>query len=385
MREVLLIGTFYQGIWLLPDLLRRAGFIVDVITTARVLRYSRLIRNLTIVSSVEEVIKTALSMADHCYELIVVTDDNVLKAIVESPLSPEDKLKLLSICGEENLPHIFSRVGLAKTLFSQGVRTPAFRVVSSLAEARVAAQEIGFPVMLKTDFSGNGTGIFECQCDQDIEKAPEEIYHTLFLVQKKIIGRELDLSAIYFEGELIHFAHAEVLEVTHLYGPSKLRRYTPLSLIPQELFEEVAALGRAIGAHGFVSVTCMESEEGRFFIEADMRPNVWVNFSRYYGEDPASRIALWFDEKKGISYPVTSSTGPLVLPFFLRMSAKEILTNQHNVLKYIPLVDTLLLARILFEYLAPRLMPNRLPITKSLRWHKLKGKMRKLRTLISSH
>ncbi len=95
------------------------------------------------------------------------------------------------------------------------------------------------------------------------------------LLQKKVEGTVLDLAAIYLEGELVHFSYAVVERGMGRFGPSVLRTYHASSAVEHAVFDELAALGRALGFNGFVNITCMDAADGsgRHYIEADMRPN----------------------------------------------------------------------------------------------------------------
>lgn len=378
--RVLLVGKFYQCAWMLPELLARAGFSVDVITCSPLMRSSKYVQQCFVVKDSESAAILAFEQRGPNYDWIIITDDSLLKEISKSSRTNEDKLRLLPILREENLGHIYSRIGFAKTLFQNNISTPDFRIVNSLSDALVAGREIGYPVLLKTDSSGGGSGIFACHSEEDIY---QYTFHEPLLMQKQIMGRELDLSALYFEGNLIHFNHAEVKEVIYEYGPSRLRKYTPLSLVDKAFFEELSALGKALGAHGFVSISCLESHEGRFYIEADMRPNVWVDFPRFVGEDLATRISNWFEKKETLSYPVKGPLGssPLVLPYFLRLERWEILLNRYHVWRFIKGEDKFLIRKVLFEHMRPQISLSRFPFVKSLTPSKIKKKWQKLKNI----
>ncbi|MDR3623623.1 MAG: ATP-grasp domain-containing protein [Chlamydiales bacterium] len=378
--KVLLLSHIDEGAWMLPRLLARSGFLVDVITCSPLIKYSEYVQK-CYVTNLKSLPLIALKELIHRYDWVICTDDSVLKEISRSDLSPEEKLRLLPVLDIAKLLHIYSRLGLAKIFYQYGISTPPFCVVNSLLEASFAAQEMGYPVLLKTDYSGGGTGIFECQSEVDICEAPKDFLKGSFLVQKKIIGRELDLSALYLEGNLIHFSYCEIQQTIHKFGPSRLRLYTPLNLVDKAVFDELAALGKALGAHGFVNISCMESDGKRFYFEADMRPNVWVEFSRFFGEDPSQRIANWFCKKDVLKYPVMNFQymSPVILPYFLRLKRWELLINRYNVWSFIFFEDRRLVSKLLLKHVCPRINVSHIPIVKSFTPKKIKKKWLRLK------
>ncbi|MBU6339202.1 MAG: ATP-grasp domain-containing protein [Rickettsiales bacterium] len=184
-------------------------------------------------------------------------------------------MKLLPINSEENLKHIYSKIGLSLTLSKAGITTPDFIVANGLDEVKEAAQKLQYPVMIKTNSDSGGVGVFECNDVADINKINSSFFNSPLLVQKKIIGTELDLYGLYRDGKLIYFTYSQIKKVAkNKFGPSKLRLYKQLSVVDKEIFIEMKNLGKALGANGFVTISCIEANNKRYFFEADMRPNV---------------------------------------------------------------------------------------------------------------
>jgi len=210
-----------------------------------------------------------------------------------------------------------------------------------------AAEELGYPVLVKADSSSGGVGVRECRCEADVlalEGAAGFFEGRRMLVQQKIEGREMDLSAVYFSGELVHFACSVVERSKQDFGVSDLRTYYPLPLVPEEVFSELKALGRALDAEGFVSITAIEAADsgGRYYFEADMRPNAWVDFSRFYGEDAALRIGRWFADGTVLrkeSVGAADGVKPITIPYFSRVKRWELLVNRFGVWRFIPWAD----------------------------------------------
>ena len=362
--QALVVSNDISLAWSLPFLLRRAGLTVDVITTAGFMHLSRFVRRVERVGSLSRLIERAHAQVHaHAYDWVIATDDITLKALSELNWAPGKRPGYFPVWKEEVRLHLYSKIGLSRVLSARGVKTPSFSVAQNCGEALAAAREIGYPVFLKVDASTAGAGVFECRSEVDVA-ALEHLFATgSLLVQKKIDGTELDLSAIYFDGELVHFSYSRIEGMTRSFGPSVLRTYAPSSLVPPEIFDELAALGSALGTSGFVTISCIEAADGsgRYYIEADLRPNVWVDFSLFYGEDAALRIRKWFSTGVGLirenAVSSVSATAPLTIPYFLRLSLFELLVNRYGVWKFVPWADGALVRRLLLAKAMVRLLP----------------------------
>jgi hypothetical protein len=351
--HALVISQCPQTVSGLFPLLNRAGFKIDIISNLTITKRSKFISNFYeskpdfFVSKLQEI-----GIKD--YDFIIACDDSVLKNILTSDLSLEQKLKILPVTKEKNFSHISSKIGLSKTLKEQGINTPAFAVAQNQIQALEKSREIGYPVMLKVDFSSGGDGVFECNNDSDIKNINPEIFSLPILIQKKILGCEIDLSAIYRDENLLFFNYAIVNKVNKKFGPSVLRTYTPSIYLEKELFDEMRQLGKAIGANGFVNISCIiSSQDGkRYFLESDMRPNAWVQFGKFFADDPAQKIKDYFLYKKTLENPPAGKNKDrkeFILPLFLRMSIKEIITNKNSVWKYLPVEDPKFLLALLWK------------------------------------
>ncbi len=369
--EALVIAHSTSPAWDILHLLSRAGFSVDIVTTSRYLGLSRFARTVQTVVSDEALAPSAYDVVrirTKPYDWVIATDDLTLRALAQLEWPPGMRPKFLPSATPENLPHLCSKIGLSRVLSAGGIRTPPFRIARNHEEAIEAASAIGYPVMLKIDFSGGGEGVHECAKDADIAALRHLFTEQPLLVQKKIEGITLDLSAIYFDGELVHFTYSTYERRLKQFGLSAVRTYYPLALVDGEIFTELSALGNVLAASGFVNINCIEAADGtRHYIEADMRPYAWADFSRFFGEDAALRIRDWFGSHvrltKANAARVGAGQAPLTIPYFLRLGSWELLTNRHAVWQFIPFADArlvrrLLLAKFLSFVLATEIMSS---------------------------
>ncbi|MGA1677503.1 MAG: hypothetical protein ACO377_13895 [Pseudomonadales bacterium] len=236
--RALLLGTGDQLMWFMPELLCRAGFTVDVVTCSDLMQHSRFVERVDRVSCQPALIQLAKSRAHDDYDWIIPTEDGLLGSIASADLSPQTKLKLLPVVSESDFHHLHSKIGLSRSFSRAGIQTPPFQVATSMQEACEAAKRLGFPVLLKVDASGGGCGIHELKSDVDMAKVPAEIWERPVLLQKKLSGTVLDLSALFLRTGLIHFSYSTMDRVvSNRFGPSSLRTYRPLSRVEQPDFE----------------------------------------------------------------------------------------------------------------------------------------------------
>jgi hypothetical protein len=347
--DVLLIGREWWLAWALPQLLHRAGFTVDAISGSSLMKDSKFIRRFELARKKESLIPLIKKAMQRNYDWVIVTEDGVLGEIAKSDLSVKQKLKLLPVQSKEGLYHLFSKIRLSQLLAKEGFPTPPFVVAQNLQEALIGAQKLGYPVLLKRDASGGGGGVFECKRAYDFSFIDPQIFSFPLLVQKKLVGEEIDLSALFLGSELIYFSYAKVDRVISPFGPSSIRTYIPLSQVDETIVHELRFLGKVLGAHGFTNIAAIQVDGRRFYFEADMRPNVWVDSSRYWGDDLAPYIQKWFLNRQALRFPIAPISGEpskIQIPYFLRIGRFELLFNRYNVWKFIPKDDLILVIKL---------------------------------------
>ena len=350
--QALLVGENVELMIAVPTLLSRAGFVVDVITNSYIFKKHPAIRDFVFVANPDDIARVAFEKNSNDYSLIVIGDDNTLKKILNSDLSVEEKVKLLPIQTIKNLDHIYSKIGLSKVLQEFGINTPEFRIAKDKSELKKSVESLGYPVLVKVDSSGGGFGVFECSSNDDVAVLLNKLQAYPVLLQKKIQGVELDLSGFYQNGKLIHFSYSKIEKVSGKFGASALRTYVQLTHLQKDIFDELDLLGKALGANGFVNIACIQSnhDQKRYFIEADMRPNAWVDFSKYFGDDPAVQINNFFSNGNTLRHPYPINPAypdNILLPYFSRIKLWELAINRYCVWRYIPNNDHLIIVSYL--------------------------------------
>ncbi len=275
------------------------------------------------------------------YALVVIGDDPTLGKIMHSDLSTEDKLKLLPVMSDKNLDHIFSKIGLSLVFDSHGINTPDYRVARNEAELKTSARALGYPILVKIDSSAGGIGVFESHDDKDLESLAGKLREYPVLVQQKIKGIEVSVEAFYQKGELIHFACSIPEKSNYKFGPTSVRRYMHRAFLDKEVFDNLTLVGKALGADGFVNMSSILADHDKelYFFEADMRPNLWIDYSRYFGDDLAEAINRHFSSGEKATYPYPFNPEypeQIQMSHFFRITLSDLLLNRYQVWKRLP-------------------------------------------------
>ena len=322
--------------WFLLPLLHRAGFIIDVVTSGALLRWSRFPREVVVVPKTRVAAKAVEVALRGCHDWVVVTEDGLLGEITRLPIPLQERMAVLPILHPDGLGHLYSKIGLAGALEREGVRVPAYGVASTMDEAVRVANRLGFPVALKVDASSGGGGTFACANADQLRRCPQVFDGPPVLVQQWIQGRKFDADPLYLGGRLARVTVAYTESSQSPLGVSKVRRYLPPGQVTDAVLDELDRVGRALHAHGFANVTAIEDAGGRrHYFEADLRPNVWSDHGRFIGCDMAEAIRAWF---QGRPMPPARGAGPLLQPVLIPHVARLTLGElvRHPVKAWLP-------------------------------------------------
>ncbi len=378
--KALIVGENIDLIMPTSGLLARSGFKIDLVTNKKILRHLKTIGSFHYFNPLSNWINQSNKSLSN-YDLIVVCDDPTLKKILDSPLSESEKIKLLPVISESNMHHLCSKIELSKTFSATNVLTPPFFVLNKYEDIENINSKIKFPALLKIDFSGGGYGVFECADCNDVQNTiKNKLINYPVLIQEKIEGALLDLSGFYQAGKLIFFSYSQIAGVVrNQFGPSTVRHYKKINALSSDVFDELVHLGQVLGANGFVNIGCIESSinNKRYYFEADMRPNVWVEYAKYFEDDPAIRIKNYFNEGAVLKskFMNQSSQDVFLMPFLPRLNWSEILLNKYNCWNYFSnyiglhllwllTVDRIRIATLIVNHIKPHI-PN-------LLWRRLK-------------
>lgn len=187
--------------------------------------------------------------------------------------------KVMTVMGDKvSAREAMARVGLP-TL-------PGTPILRSLAEARDAVQEVGFPLMLKAVAGGGGRGI-------RLVKSPEEFERAFTIAQNEAREAFRD-DGIYLERYVERARHIEIQVLVDNYAHGvhlgerncscqrrnqKVLEESPTPILPRELCDEIGMKGiRAVQEVGYRNAGTLEflvDEQNRFyFMEMNTRLQV---------------------------------------------------------------------------------------------------------------
>lgn len=309
-----------------PALLTRAGFDVTLVTTVQRFKALKHVARCVIVR-LSDLVPTVVAELEQGYELVVAGDDVALRMVRDADLPLDVRLRLLPIASERGLEHLASKIGLSRVFAAAGVNTPEFSVVAERHDLAGAIAPLGYPVMLKTDFGMASKAVVRLDSEADL-KALRADFEFPALVQRAIDGRVHDCSGFFRAGKPIAVTFSSFTGM----GLSVVRTYVTRPEQDASFMAELGAIGQALDANGFVSLSAIRSEaDGRlYFFEADMRPTVWVEYPKHFGADPALRIAAAF------GLPLPASRQPSIVPqtmelaFGPRLSWFDVVLNRYN-------------------------------------------------------
>lgn len=320
-------------------LLKRANFSIDFLTSNLFHFFYKDVKNFIYISHQQDK-PFAIFKKTFNYDLVVSLGDFELKIIIDSNLPVASKLKLLPIIKAKNIKHLCSKIELSKIFKKNNIPSPAFEIVNEYKNIDTLAKKLGFPVLLKIDYSGGGAGTFKLNASHDILKIPNHFKGRRLLLQKFIDGKLLDLSGFYQQGKLIHFGYSEFIEAnSNPFGPSILKRYVKNRTSDKNIIQELSAIGYALGLNGFTNVGCLESnlDGNRYYFEVDVRPNDWINYPSYFGDDPALSIKNYFDKNdfiKPLKITYKNQEKSFVLANPSRLNFYELIINKYHWMGY---------------------------------------------------
>jgi hypothetical protein len=328
--KALLAGHVFEALYAPAEILQRAGFEIDYVCPELgppdIAGCNRLIFQGTFSDVVSK------NVDKYNYDLIILGDDKSLQDILDSDISVAKKLKILPVTCAHNFIHLCSKFSLAEVLWQSGIKTPKFKICHSASEIHNDVKKIGYPIMIKPNKGHGGSGVFECKDEVDLNKL---IINLIFpvLLQKKICGHIIDLSGFYQNGTLINFTYSRFLRATTEFGASSIRLFTQVGALHKDVYYELEKIGQSLGACGFVSITAIEdtSTGELFYIEADVRPNVWVDCGKYVGNDTAEAIKKFFTKKINCFVNISINKDyPLniELSYLIRLPLSKIVLNR---------------------------------------------------------
>ena len=233
------------------------------------------------------------------YDWIIPGDDIVLRllneAIDEEPLF----YKMMPLSKIENRSLLGSKAGFSALCAKYGILTPAFLIYDEQMTEKHILSVMKFPFMMKVDQSEGGYGVFLCHDEDEFREKFRGVANKHHLVfQQFIKGYDVNVEVLYRGGELLVQSYSRTTKIMGSFGVSTQRLYYNNAQILPELIR----IGRSLGLNGFGNVVFMfdEATSLHYLIEIDLRPNAWMNYGRYLGNDFSKAVAGIVAGTKGV-------------------------------------------------------------------------------------
>lgn len=277
----------------IPFILKRGGCIVDVFCSNQSwLLTNRFYDNwIERKPSQEFYIPQLIELVEASdYDWVVLGDDVIIKQLNEINLSPELFSKLLPITAMEYRSILSSKIGLSNFCLNTGIQTPRYHLYNNESDLEQIKFGLNFPVINKIDFSWGGANMFVSKDFESFKRTLHNIpQNQNIMIQEFVLGEEVPVEALFFKGELLVYMTSRILQFDK--GPFTLstRRLYYKNEEVKPLLEE---LGKKLGITGFANIAYMKEYETAIYklIEVDIRPNSWMAYGRFCGNDFSAAI-----------------------------------------------------------------------------------------------
>lgn len=179
-----------------------------------------------------------------------------------------------------------NRDSFEKVLHQLAIPQPKGRAVTNIEAGVEAASEIGYPVLVRPSFVLGGRAMQivadETQLRQYLKTAVEIDEKKPVLVDKYIIGKEVEVDAVCDGKDVFIPGIMELVERTGIHSGDSISVYPPFSLsenVKQTIRDYTRLLGLGIGIVGLYNIQfIVDREENVFVIEVNPRSSRTVPF-----------------------------------------------------------------------------------------------------------
>ena len=219
------------------------------------------------------------------YDWVILGDEKLLKLMNDRVDYEWLFKKILPLTKIENREVLASKAGFSVFCEKHAILTPRYRIYNENADPDAIIEGLAFPLLFKPDLSWGGSAILICDNKDSVKTNLAKISAKRDLViQEFITGKDIGVEALFKDGDLITYNCSEVLE----YFDSKFAYTTKRKYFNNTEIEPILQhLGNSMGIHGFASISFIYEPERRLYylIEADLRPNFWLPYGRFTGND----------------------------------------------------------------------------------------------------
>ena len=166
-----------------------------------------------------------------------------------------------------------------------GIPRPKGQTVFTAEEAKKAANELGYPVLVRPSYVLGGQGMQIAICDEDIDEFIGIINQIAqehpILVDKYIMGKEIEVDAICDGTDILIPGIMEHIERTGIYSGDSISVYPAQSITEgnkKTLVEYTEKLARALHVKGMINIQFIVDGEDVYIIEVNPRSSRTVPY-----------------------------------------------------------------------------------------------------------
>ena len=268
-----------------------------------------------IINNNPETVSTDYTVSDKLYFEPLTTEDVMNVIQLEKPdgvivtLGGQTAINLAGPLEEFDVPLIGTGLQAIdnaedRKLFEQimretGIRQPKAHAVTNVEDGVKAAEDIGYPVLVRPSFVLGGRAMMivgnEATLRHYLHNAVEINEDSPVLVDKYIMGRETEVDAICDGTDVFIPAIMEHVEKTGIHSGDSISVYPSFTLsdkVKKEIIDDTVKLGKAIGIVGLFNIQFIVDEnDDVYVIEVNPRSSRTVPFISKSTGIPMAKIA----------------------------------------------------------------------------------------------
>jgi glutathione synthase/RimK-type ligase-like ATP-grasp enzyme len=288
------------------------------------------------------------------YDWIIPGDDIAVRLLNDRITDEGLFYKVMPLTKIENRAVLGSKAGFVEICNKYGIKTPRQLVYNDTQTLEEAGNYIGYPLIVKVDESEGGYGVFKCRNLEELTSRLKEVPRKNLVLQQMINGEDINTEVLYKDGVLMVYNYSRSITVMKDFGVSTRRLFEHNT----DLDAVLEKMGQDIGLNGFGNVVFMrDTKTGEYYlIEIDMRPNSWMYYGRFTGNDFTQAVRNIINNKRERVKPA-SGFAPMMISLYKKdvyriISTSDIkgamywLLNKDGCSRYIPRYDMKLLKSI---------------------------------------
>lgn len=270
-----------------PFLLKEAGCTVDVFCSSKSWLISNNYYNHWYESpeDLDDYRSSLIKLVKNKHFDWVILADDALIGYMNEVIEPEMFAKIMPIQEISQRNMLSSKKGFSEFCKNNGIDTPGYVIYNGKEDLLAIKETLKFPVINKLDFSWGGTDMFISHTFEEFEANLHKIpINENVLIQEYIEGEEIHVEALFYQGELMTYFTANILQ----FSTTKFSYTTKKIYFNDTQLEPILRkAGAALKMNSFGNICFLYDKERKkyFLIEIDPRPNSWMPYSRFVGEN----------------------------------------------------------------------------------------------------